>query len=132
MELRDPQAVEEAPNAAQEGEEERIKRQIEENENRRREEEPVTGCAEESTRSQPVSSRLPENLVPESSRRNHRLYLRLRDASASHDGARRVTRRRLAGRKFRQRVELTRGRWLQQPRLYCARCLLIFFCFLFF
>ena len=82
---------------------------------------PVTGCAEESARPQPVGSRLPEGLVSKPSGRSHGLYLRLGDASASHDGSGRTTRRRRAGKSRRLRVELTRA-----PRLYCARCFLFF------
>jgi len=99
--------VEEAPHATQEGEEDVVHR-IEENEDqRRREEEPVTGCAEESARSWPVGSRLPESLVPEPSGRSHGLYLRLGDASANHDRSRRITLRRRSGWYRRWRVELT-------------------------
>jgi len=85
--------MEEASHAAQEGEEGTVHR-IEENENQRRREEepePVTICAEESACSWPVGSRLPEGLVPEPSGRSHGLYLRLGDASANHDGSRRIT-----------------------------------------
>lgn len=107
MEPRDSRPVEEAPHAAQEGEEDVVHR-IEENEDQRRgEEEPVTGCAEESARSQPVGSRLPEGLVPEPSGRSHGLYLRLGDASANHDGSSRITLRRRSGWSRRWRVELT-------------------------
>lgn len=50
--------------------------------------EKVTSGSGESASSWPVSSRLPEGGVPESSGRSYRLYRGVADASASHDGTR--------------------------------------------
>jgi len=54
------------------------------NDQQHSEEESTTICAEESTCSHPVGSRLSKGLVSESSKRGHRLHLCLGDVTANH------------------------------------------------
>ena len=105
------QSVEESPKAPQGREEEGHRH--------RHREEPVaetghkaeiTGRPEKSQGSRPVGPRLPEDSLPEPSRRNHRLHFGPSDANSSHDRSRRALSRFASepDRSERQRRELTK------------------------